>query len=609
MDTMKKNYFSTLLLLFGLLCSLETGAQSVAETPYYPMLNWDTSPYKSYRFTSADKEWINFRLLFPNGYDSTAADGNRYPLIIVLHGGGESGRMQWNNSTKSNTPYPKDDPRRDNNDHHLLYGGKEHRDAVQKNRFPGFVLFPQNSYGTWVNGAGGAETSMYKELEKALDLLEYLIQELKVDPERVYIHGLSKGGVGCWYAAYKRPELFAAALPMSAPGDPAMADQLVDVPLWVFQGELDKSPSPAQTKRTIKAVQEAGGSVRYKEYKDRGHNTWNLAYNEPDFFEWMLGLTKNGLPPANMTPTVDAGEDINLSLPKNSVSLNAAAFDLDGSIASFLWEKTEGPEASMAGENTNTLQLSQLTAGTYTIKVTVTDNKGASATDLIKVIVKEESESGGDEDESGEDGNDEEENTPNQAPLVDAGKDSILLLPLEAYTLQGIALDEDGEITSLVWEKVSGPSLKITDENTPNAVLSGLEVGEYIIRFSATDNAGATSSDELTLIVKQNEDSPLHIHEDQPEKTLADIQVSAFPNPFTHFINIEIEASAAHSYRIYLLNAQGALLHKGGFEARPFGNNHYAIEVADEEDKKELYYVVVWSKEAGFKKVIMMIRE
>ena len=88
---------------------------------------------------------------------------------------------------------------------------------------------------------------------------------------------------------------------------------------------------------------------------------------------------------------------------------------------------------------------------------------------------------------------------------MNAGKDIVLILPIEAYTLEGIALDDDGEIISLAWEKVSGPAVVISEENTPNATLSGLEEGEYLFRFTATDNAGATSSDEITLIVKQEE--------------------------------------------------------------------------------------------------------
>ncbi len=434
---MKRSYF--LSFLFLSLFLLQAKGQSVIETPYYPMLNWDTSPYKSYRYTRADKEWMNFRLLFPNGYDSTAADGQEYPLIIVLHGGGESARMEWNNTTKSNTPYPAGDPRRDNNDHHLFFGGKEHLEAVQRNRFPGFVLFPQNFYGIWVNGNGDAETPIYKDLEVALDLLEYLTEELKVDPNRIYIHGLSKGGNGTWYAAWKRPHLFAAALPMSAPGDPAMAEELSSLPLWVFQGEEDKSPSPAHTKRTINAIREAGGYVRYKEYEGRGHNTWNLAYRERDFFEWMLNQSKDGTPPSNIGPVADAGENQNLSLPANSTSFTASAYDPDGTVVSWLWEQTEGPQVTLSGMETSTLEVSDLVTGTYAFKVTVTDNDGATASDEVKLNVAansgtdgDEDGSGGDEANEGEEGEDDDhegedkEEGENEQPLglkYDEGED------------------------------------------------------------------------------------------------------------------------------------------------------------------------------------------
>ena len=34
-----------------------------------------------------------------------------------------------------------------------------------------------------------------------MNLTEYLIKNLKIDPARIYIHGLSAGGLGTWLAA------------------------------------------------------------------------------------------------------------------------------------------------------------------------------------------------------------------------------------------------------------------------------------------------------------------------------------------------------------------------------------------------------------------------
>ena len=362
-------------------------AQSVIHTPYYPMQNWDTSPYKSFRFESAQRpgEYINFRMLLPNGYDSSATDAPSYPLLLVLHGAGESARMKWDNGNKTNTPYPEGDPRIDNNDHHLLYGGREHLEAVESGSFPGFVVFPQNSYGSWVEGKGDAASALHRDLQKALELIDYLKKELNVNRSQIYVHGLSNGGAATWYAAYKRPKLFAAALPMSSPGDPAMASELAQLRLWVFQGADDTNPRAADTRQTIEAIRQTGGSVRYTEYAETGHNTWEKAYREPDFFEWMLSQQQEQ--PENQAPSVNAGGKQTIYLPVNKTSFTATATDQDGSIASWFWEQLSGPTAKMEGTEDSTLELEELEAGTYLFRITVTDNRGARATDQASLEV------------------------------------------------------------------------------------------------------------------------------------------------------------------------------------------------------------------------------
>ena len=478
-----KKRFVTLFFLLGIWCHSGLYAQRVDPIPYYPMLNWDTSPYKSFRFTrpNASWEWINFRLLFPNGFDSTANDGTKYPLIIELHGAGESGRMEWNNTTKTNSPYAVDDPRRDNNDHHLLFGGREHLSAIQTGRFPGFVLFPQNSYGTWVKGKGDVSSTMHQDLEKAIELVEYLVKNLKVDPSRIYIHGLSAGGLGTWLAAYKRPDLFAAALPMSAPGDPAMAEQLKKLPLWVFQGELDTNPRPWATQQTVEAIRAAGGEVRYTEYAEVGHNTWNRAYREKDFFEWMLGKQRENTPVTpNQAPLANAGADKNITLPTNSTSFTGTASDPDGTIATYKWEKIEGPAATLSGTNSATLSLSNLVEGTYTFLFSVTDNSGAITSDEVMLIVNP---------------------AANQAPAVSAGTDKSVTLPVSTASFTAAASDPDGTVASYLWEKVSGPEVSLSGASSATVTANNLVEGVYIFKVTVTDNTGAKAWDEVQLTV------------------------------------------------------------------------------------------------------------
>ena len=103
-----------------------------------------------------------------------------------------------------------------------------------------------------------------------------------------------------------------------------------------------------------------------------------------------LGETRCDGSTANANPTVNAGSDQTLTLPKNSTTLTATASDADGSIASYQWTKVNGPNASLSGSTSRTLTVSNLVAGSYTFKVTVKDNEGATASDQVAVNVKEE---------------------------------------------------------------------------------------------------------------------------------------------------------------------------------------------------------------------------
>ncbi|MCX7985809.1 MAG: discoidin domain-containing protein [Bacteroidales bacterium] len=97
-----------------------------------------------------------------------------------------------------------------------------------------------------------------------------------------------------------------------------------------------------------------------------------------------LTLGTNG----NIIPTVNAGEDRTITLPVNSLTITATASDVDGNITGYQWTQVSGPSnATLAGQNSPTLSLSNLSAGTYLFRITVTDNAGASASDEVQVTV------------------------------------------------------------------------------------------------------------------------------------------------------------------------------------------------------------------------------
>jgi hypothetical protein len=291
--------------------SFRESAPGVKTKKFYDMTSWDSSPYMEGNLRekngSADYYVLNYRLLLPGGYNATYSPG--YPMIIMMHGMGERGNC-WDNTcyhddrtynpNTNDPPAPTDvNSKLLNNDHNLLHGGKPHLDArnlagsklpndptLSSRAFPGFVLFPQNLNG-WSSSP----------VQDAIRLIRLLVKKYNIDPDRIYIHGLSNGGIGVYEMIKRAPWLFAAALPMSAPSDASITSSnltstVAHIPMWMFQGGQDTAPTPARTAGYVKKFRDAGAIVKYTLYPNLGHGVWNTAYKEADFFKWMLAQTK-----------------------------------------------------------------------------------------------------------------------------------------------------------------------------------------------------------------------------------------------------------------------------------------------------------------------------
>ncbi|MGB0373235.1 MAG: PKD domain-containing protein [Opitutales bacterium] len=88
-----------------------------------------------------------------------------------------------------------------------------------------------------------------------------------------------------------------------------------------------------------------------------------------------------------LAPTAYAGPDQSVSLPISAVTFDAVANDPDGSIATYTWTQTSGPAATLNGESTSQLSLTNLVAGQYTFDLTVTDIDGIAVTDSVSLEV------------------------------------------------------------------------------------------------------------------------------------------------------------------------------------------------------------------------------
>ncbi len=331
--------------------SFRESAPGVKTNTYRDMTSWDSSPYRQGNLRekngNQDLFVMNYRFLMPKNYDPNYEPG--YPIILMLHGYGERANC-WDNSCywstpswnpNTNSPPAPTDPNNSllNNDHNLLHGGLKHLNAVNlaggklpddptldPQAFPGFVLFPQCLNG-WHQSA---------RVEEAIKLLRLIIKKYNVDPNRVYIHALSNGGGGLYQAIKRAPWLFAAALPMSAVShsgaiDPGVIEEVANVPFWAFQGAKDLAPTPTMTYQIIKTLRAAGAEVRYSLYPHLGHGTWNTAYNEPDFFSWILSKRKNNPHVRYGRPSICAtnGEGVHFSFSKGFA---AYEWEKDGEI-------------------------------------------------------------------------------------------------------------------------------------------------------------------------------------------------------------------------------------------------------------------------------------
>ena len=218
---------------------------------------------------------LRYRLFTPE----PAAASGRLPLVLFLHGAGERG---------------------DDNAAQLKHGAVEfHR---RQATHPCLVLVPQCPVGRkWVEvdwgGAGGAGTFPTEPslpLRLALEVVDGLIAGGTVDPDRVYVTGLSMGGYGTWYAAGMPGSRFAAASPICGGGDPAWAKRYVGLPVWAFHGDDDRAVPVARSREMIEAIRAAGGEPKYTEYPAVGHDSWTRTYGDDAFHDWLFAQRRAG---------------------------------------------------------------------------------------------------------------------------------------------------------------------------------------------------------------------------------------------------------------------------------------------------------------------------
>ncbi len=181
-------------------------------------------------------------------------------------------------------------------------------------------------------------------------------------------------------------------------------------------------------------------------------------------------------------PTADAGADKAITLPVNSVTLNGSGSDPGGAINAHAWTQVSGPSAAaLSGNASPDLTASNLVAGSYVFRLTVTDNSGLTASDDVTVLVSP---------------------ATSGAPTANAGTDKAITLPTNSVTLNGSGTDAGGSISAYAWTQVSGPSTAALSGNTTaNLTASSLVAGSYVFRLTVTDSSSLTATDDALVTV------------------------------------------------------------------------------------------------------------
>ena len=148
-----------------------------------------------------------------------------------------------------------------------------------RSKYPCFILAPTVSkQGSWKS----------ESMDDVLELVGKLLKKLPIDPGRVYVTGQSMGGGGTYEAMARKPELFAAGVPVCGGNKVENAKKMASIPIWAFHGEKDRVVHVERGREMIEAIRKAGGKPRYSELPGVRHNSWTPAYNNQEMWKWLF---------------------------------------------------------------------------------------------------------------------------------------------------------------------------------------------------------------------------------------------------------------------------------------------------------------------------------
>lgn len=236
-----------------------------------------TFPFEARTYKDAQGNFLLYQIMKPTNYDPK----QKYPLVLYLHGAGERGadnkkQLMWITEQGNN----------------LLVSEK----ALATH--PCFIVVPQCPEKIkWVDTPWEADKHIMPEkptepMRLTIELIDALQKEFSIDAKRLYVTGMSMGGFGTWDIITRKPDMFAAAMPICGGGDETKTALIAKIPIWAFHGDKDPAVKVIRSRNMIDALKKAGGTPKYTEYPGQGHFVWIPAHGDIESWNWLFSQKK-----------------------------------------------------------------------------------------------------------------------------------------------------------------------------------------------------------------------------------------------------------------------------------------------------------------------------
>lgn len=195
------------------------------------------------------KAKMKYFLYYPDDYQKNK--NKNYGLLLFLHG---SGSIPKNNQEKFIAP-------------ELLTNGT---------KFPFLILVPQH-----------LEAKKMWNIYGVKQILDSVVKNNRIDSKKIYVSGLSRGGIAAYNLAIEYPETFAAmAIVCSMAPTPYAHWMNKKMPIRVYHGEKDQVIPVSEAEEMVARLKKMNYHVEFTKYKNKGHDIWDTVYTNLELYSW-----------------------------------------------------------------------------------------------------------------------------------------------------------------------------------------------------------------------------------------------------------------------------------------------------------------------------------